>query len=253
MTLKVLVVCKNQEGGEEAKTCKIIKQEGVEVSYAWKNTLTSAELKNADIIVAIGGDGTVLSAAHYIMDKPLLAVNSSPDRSVGALTSITLSELAEKLEEIKKGKYREEKLERMEVFINGKKLDVLALNDVFLGSEKPYHPSKYEIVFNGKKEKQISSGLIFSTGTGSTAWFHSARGKPFSPQEKFIKMIVREPYKSKFYHPTILDLKIQEKEEIEIVSLTDSILAVDSIREFALKTGDKVKIKISLHPLRRII
>ena len=253
MALKALIVCKHHEGTKESDCCNIIKQKDIDFVHSWKNTLSKSELKNIDIVIAIGGDGTVLSASHYLIDKPLLAVNSSPETSVGALTTITTSQLPDKLEDIKNKKFKIENLERIEVSINNVNLEPLALNDVFIGSEKPYHPSKYEIIFKNKKEKQISSGLIFSTGTGSTAWFQSAGGKPFSSQSKFIKMIVREPYQSKLLRQSLLNCEINEKEEIKIIPSTQSILAIDSIREFSLKPDDIVKIKISSHPLKKII
>jgi len=95
---------------------------------------------------------------------------------------------------------------------------------------------------------------LFSTGTGSTAWFKSAGGKEFSPQARYIKMLVREPFfgyrKIKKLH--FLEKTIKEREEIKVIPLTDSILAVDSIRAFKLKAGDEVRIRISKYPLLRI-
>ena len=108
------------------------------------------------------------------------------------------------------------------------------------------------LIFNGKKEEHRSSGLIFSTGTGSTAWFKSAGGKVFSPQSKYIKMIVREPYFGKLRKFSMTEAKIKEKETIEIIPLTRMILAVDSIREIKLNEEDKVRLEISKWPLLRI-
>jgi len=107
--------------------------------------------------------------------------------------------------------------------------------------------------FKEKEEEQRSSGLIFSTGTGSTAWFKSARGEPFSPQSKFIKMIVREPYLGRIKKFSVLNATIYENEKIEVVVLVPSVLAIDSIKEYGLNKGDIVKINISKHPLRRIV
>ena len=203
------------------------------------------------MIIAIGGDGTTLSASHFISDKPLLSVNSSPHTSEGAITTISFENLEEKLEEIKE-KIETEKMERIKVSINGKPINLLALNEVFIANEKAYLISKYKLKFQGKEEIQKSSGLIFSTGTGSTAWFKSAGGQPFSPQEKFIKMIVREPYRRNLFKHEIDKLIIKENEFVEIIPLTDSILAIDSIREIKLKEGDVVRIEISEFPLLRV-
>jgi NAD kinase len=83
--------------------------------YAWKNTLSKKHLEDVDIVISIGGDGTALSASHYLEEKPLLAVNSDPDKSEGALTTLSVGELEEKLEEVKNGfeiEYLEEYLKR---------------------------------------------------------------------------------------------------------------------------------------------
>lgn len=253
--MKALVVCKDRD--DDKKIHKIISESGIDSVYVWKNNLTKKDINGfgeIDFVISIGGDGTALSASHFIDDKPLLAVNLSPGVSVGALTTISVDNLAGKLEEIKLGKFRTEKLERINILINGKTAEHLALNEVFIASEKAYHISKYKIKFKGNEEVQRSSGLIFSTGTGSTAWFKSSGGAPFSPQSKFIRMIVREPYcGDKEYKLLIKDIKINENEEIQIEPLVKSVLAIDSIREYSLNAGDIVKIKISNKPLRRIL
>ncbi len=252
--MKTLVVCKSDPSisNKEIEANKTISNEGFDIIYSWKNNLIKKDLEKIDLIISIGGDGTALSASHFIEDKPLLAVNLSPETSEGALTTITLNNLKEKLEKIKENKFQTEKLERIEISINNQIIDFLALNDVFIGHEKSYLISKYKIKFKEINEKQISSGLIFSTGTGSTAWYRSAGGIPFSPQSKFIQMLTREPYKGKLTHFQNFNLQINENEEIEITPLVPSIIAIDSIREIHVKENDKIKIKISKNPLIRI-
>ncbi|MEM4271615.1 MAG: NAD(+)/NADH kinase [Candidatus Pacearchaeota archaeon] len=252
--MKALVVCKHEKNDNDDEVHKILESSGIEMAYAWKDALTKKEYDSIDFVISIGGDGTALSASHFLVDKPLLAVNSNPEKSVGALTTITLKELAVKLDEIKAGNFKTENLERMQIMINGNISDFLALNDVFIASEKAYNISKYKIRFKGVEEMQRSSGLIFSTGTGSTAWFKSAGGIPFSPQLKFIKMIIREPYCGKVACSLRLQgIEIKENEEIEVIPLVKSVLAIDSIREYTLNPNDIVKIKISNSPLRRIL
>ena len=254
--LRVLVVCKHPENSSEAYFFQSFKEKGFNVVFSWKNSLKKSDLKNIDLVVSVGGDGTALSASHFLYDKPLLAVNFSPQTSEGALTTISIEKLHEKLEEIRQGNHKIERLERIEVLVNGKVKDSVALNEVFIANEKVYHMSKYELKIKkgGKieKEKQFSSGIIFSTGTGSTAWFKSAGGESFSPQERHIKLIVREPYMRTLHKFKILKRTIEEGEEVEVIPLTEMILAIDSIRKFKLKSGDKIVIKPSRYPLLRI-
>ena len=251
--IKVLVVCRDAHDTNEGSACRDVKKEGFEVIHAWKNSLKKEDLKEVDFVISIGGDGTALSASHYLTDKPLLAVNSAPGKSEGALTTLNIDELKEKLDEIKEIGYKTEKLERIEVYVNEKKIDFLALNEVFIANEKAYLISKYKIKYKSVEEEQRSSGVIFATGTGSTAWFKSAGGESFGSQEKFIKMTVREPYLGKLGKFRLMNAKINEGEEIEIIPKINSVLAIDSIRETKLKEGDRVKIKISDNPLKRIV
>ena len=252
MKMKVLVVCKD-EGSKKDESCIMIEEEGFEVVYAWKNTLGKKELEGVDFVISIGGDGTALSASHYLEDKPLLAVNSKPGKSEGVLTVINIGDLDEKLKEIKKKGFELEELERMKVSVNGKDLGMLVLNDVFIANEKAYLISRYKLKIDGQEEEQKSSGLIFSTGTGSTAWFRSAGGKPFSAQSKHIKMIVREPYHGKLSSFSMVRKTLNEKEKAEVEILCPSVLAIDSIREFKLKEGDRVVIEIAEKALKRIV
>ena len=255
--MRILVVCKHAENSREARVLKRASENGFEIKYSWKNTLSAEELLGIELVVSIGGDGTALSASHFLIDKPLLAVNSDPEKSEGALTTLTIDELEEKLEEIRKGKMKAEKLERIEVFINGKLQNPLALNEVFMANEKAYLVSKYKLrlMVNGvvAEERQKSSGLIFSTGTGSTAWFKSAGGKPFSAQSRHIEMLVREPYIRRLNKFKILWAKIGEEDYAEVVPESEMILAIDSIREIKIGVDDKVKIKMSDKPLFRVI
>ncbi|MEI6849864.1 MAG: NAD(+)/NADH kinase [archaeon] len=250
--MKTLVVCKHPEGAIESDSCRLIEKHFSPI-YAWKNNLEKKDLKDIDLVIALGGDGTVLSASHYLTEKPLLAVNSSPTKSEGALTTLSVANLGTKLNAIKNGKFKTEKLERIEVFINDKPLDILSLNEVFIANEKAYLISKYKISFKSKEEEQRSSGLIFSTGTGSTAWFKSAKGTPFAADSKFIKMITREPYKGKLGKFSLTEATINEGEEFHVYPLCNSVLAIDSIHEFKVKEGDKITLRISSHPLLRII
>ncbi len=254
--LRALIVCKYPKTSKESSICNLLNHVGFKFKYHWKNSLKPNDLKDIDIVISIGGDGTALSSSHYLLDKPILAVNSDPKKSEGALTTISINDIEKKLDDIINKIYEYELLERIEVHINGKLQNPLALNEVFIANEKAYLVSKYKLKIIKdsikREEEQRSSGLIFSTGTGSTAWFKSSGGKPFNSEKKFIKMIVREPYFGRLGKFSIINETFNEKDEIEIITKTKTVLAIDSIREFKLKIGDIVKIKISKWPLKRI-
>ena len=218
------------------------------VSCFWKNSLKEKNLQNKELIISIGGDGTFLSASHFVKNQTIIGINSNKKRSEGVLTSESIENLKAKLKKIKEGKFRVKEYKRVKAKIFQKDKCILteyALNEVYVGNVNPHHTSKYTLLFKGKKENQVSSGILISTGTGSSAWYKSMGGKPFSKTKNFLKFIVREPYSRKIHKTKIKKGKIKEKEVLEIKNFfSHNILAIDSIRSYKLKKGDKVILSI---------
>ena len=250
--MKALVVCKHPNKEDSAKACKVV-EGSFEVLHEWKDTLTKANLEDVDVVVGIGGDGTILSASHYVEDELLVGVNSNVNTSEGALSTVTVDNLSEILKGILDKKEVVEKLERIDVLINGKSVGMYALNEVYVGHDKAYRTSKYNLEVNGKSEEQRSSGILVVTGTGSTAWYASAGQKPFDSLAKYLMMFVREPYSGRIYKPTLLREKVDDDGEVKIVPLVPSIVVLDSIREIHVKIGDEIVIKRSSFVLNRVI
>src|SRR4030042_1726735 len=140
-------------------------------------------LDKSDLVITLGGDGTFIKAANLLEDSLILGINSNPDLSEGALTLINLNEL-HKLKEILSGKFSIGLSQRAKITINGKPANIFATNEIYIGCEFQFHSSRYKIIFNGIEEEHRSSGVIVSTGTGSGAWFNSAGGKIFNPDEE---------------------------------------------------------------------
>ncbi len=208
--------------------------------------------KNHDLLITLGGDGTFVKAAN-LTDSLILGINSNPENSEGALTSITVNEI-NKLERLKEKNFEIIERQRIEVKLNGNILDEKAINEVYVGTLSQFHISRYKIKFKEKEEEQRSSGIIISTGTGSNAWFLSAGGKPFGYSEKKICFIIREPYFGKrIFIPKLLNGEIFEDEALEIESVRDfgGIIAVNEVI-YNFNKGDRVEIKLSKKPLKVI-
>ena len=124
-----------------------------------------------DVVVAVGQDGLVANTAKYLDGQPLLGVNPDPERFDGILLPFQPSKAKQAvlltLEE--KAKVREVTL--AEASLNdGQKL--LAFNDLFVGA-KSHVSARYKIQIDRKSESQSSSGVLISTGAGSTGWLSS--------------------------------------------------------------------------------
>jgi NAD kinase len=210
-------------------------------------------LKDADLILTVGGDGTFVKAAHLSEDSLILGINSNPKTSEGALTSITIDEIGQ-LKNLDIEKFEVIERQRADVILNNKLLDEKAVNEVYIGTASQFHNSRYKIKFKNKEEEQRSSGIIVSTGTGSEAWFLSAGGKPFNYSDRKLKFIIREPYTGKrIFVPALLNGEIFEGEKLNIESTREfgGIIAInDSVYDF--NAGDIVEIKLSDKPLRVI-
>jgi len=168
----------NQKIIVEKESCEILSD----------NTLPSIARdqlgKNCDLLIVVGGDGSLLHAAHAIVqdETPVLGINRG---SLGFLTDIHPKELS-KIEAILNGKYILEKRFLFSSIIknHGKTLGTaIALNEVALIPDIVPHMIEFEIYIDNQFVcSQDSDGLIIATPTGSTAYALSAGGPIIHPQ-----------------------------------------------------------------------
>lgn len=168
-----------------------------------------------DIVVIIGIDGLVANTAKYLDGQPLVAVNPDPDHIDGVLLPFNVSTAIPMARNVLKGTFRSRKISMAEASLNDGQ-SLLAFNDFFVGV-KSHVSARYLIQSQGVQEHHSSSGVIVSTGVGSTGWmssmFNMANGimvgsKPGNREnplpllrmkwedEKLV-YIVREPFVSK--------------------------------------------------------
>lgn len=166
-----------------------------------------------DLVVTIGIDGLVVNTAKYLNGQPLIAVNPDPIHIDGILLPFTVNQISSVLETVLKGQHRIRTITMAEVQLNdGQRLR--AFNDLFIGT-KSHTSARYQIKLGKQLEKQSSSGIIVSTGAGSTGWMssimhmanglirqfgsstHSIQPVPLSWEDEKLIFAVREPFVSK--------------------------------------------------------
>jgi len=149
------------------------------------------DIADCDIVITIGGDGTILGAgiSAAIANKPLLGINTG---RLGFMATLEKDELW-KLGELKMGRYS--KSRRMLLNVNG----TLALNDVVF-HRKSSRLSEFT-VFSGDVEETIvevfkvrADGVIISTPTGSTAYSLSAGGPIIEPELECFLVTALSPH-----------------------------------------------------------
>lgn len=133
--------------------------------------LPSYQFSKHDTIVVIGQDGLVANTLKYLSGQPVIAVNPDPARFDGKVVPFEVAQLAGVAKRTLSGDMNLRAVTLAEATTNdGQRLQ--AVNDLFIGP-KTHTSARYELCWQGQRETQSSSGLIVSTGFGSSGWFQS--------------------------------------------------------------------------------
>ncbi len=153
-----------------------------------------------DLVVTVGGDGTLLAASHRVgPDTPIVGVNSAPSHSVGFFCAVKKGSVLAGLSAALDGSMKGATLSRMRVELNGECLHKRVLNDALFCHECPAATSRYILMVtqpdgSSEEEEQRSSGLWIGPAAGSTAAQRSAGGRMLPLTSRKIQYVVREPY-----------------------------------------------------------
>ncbi|MEJ1971145.1 MAG: sugar kinase [Lacunisphaera sp.] len=124
-----------------------------------------------DLAVALGQDGLVANALKYLDGQPLIGVNPDPARYDGQLLPFQVRDLPRIVPEVFRHLRPVKAVTMARASLsNGQK--IYAVNDLFIGP-KSHGSARYRINHNGSAERHSSSGVIVSTGLGSTGWLRS--------------------------------------------------------------------------------
>jgi NAD+ kinase len=147
-----------------------------------------------DIVVTVGGDGTLLHASHNVADTPVLGINSAPTTSVGFFCGTRRGEVEPVLRSALRGNLKRVSLARMQVTLDGEIVDARVLNDALFCHRSPAATSRYIVEKGDTVEEQKSSGFWLGPAAGSTAAQRSAGGKVLPFASRKLQLVVREPY-----------------------------------------------------------
>ncbi|MCL2054502.1 MAG: NAD(+)/NADH kinase [Oscillospiraceae bacterium] len=183
------------------KVCALLNELGIEVcaDAKYKSELAQKEFvqfgeisalsEACDVIIAIGGDGTILKASAHASQnaKPLLGINTG---HLGFMASMEIDEISD-LSKLKSGEYSIENrmmLDALHVKADGEKETYTALNDVSVMRIVPKITS-FEVSTEGYAVSSMrSDGVVFATPTGSTAYALSAGGPILEPRTECIQL-----------------------------------------------------------------
>ena len=189
-----------------------------------------------DLVVAVGQDGLVANAAKYLSGQLVIGCNPDPSRYEGVLVRHAPANVGGLVARAAAGDV--EVLERtmvQAVLDDGQRL--LALNEIFVG-HRSHQSARYRLVAAGREERQSSSGVVVTTGTGATGWGrsialerHSELAMP-APPERALAFFVREAWPSVATGATLTEGRIE----------TDAALAIHSeMNEGGVAFGDGIE------------
>ena len=209
--------------------------------------------RRAEVIVVLGGDGTLLSVARLVNNHevPILGVNLG---SLGFLTAITLNELYTVMADILKNRFRVSKRMMLiaQVYRQGKMISsYTVLNDLVINKGALARIIELETTIDqGYLTTFKADGLILSTPTGSTGYSLSAGGPIVYPT---LDSIIISPICP--HTLTNRPLLVPPKAGIEIVLVSedgDVSLTMDGQIGFALQQHDRISITKADHAIKLI-
>jgi hypothetical protein len=203
-----------------------------------------------DIVLVLGQDGLVANTLKYLDGQPLIAINPDPARYDGILLPFVVEDALTIIKEVLNDGRNIQAITFGEVKLNDGQY-LLAVNDFFIGV-KGHSSARYEVIVDGKRERQSSSGVIVSTGLGSTGWFKSLMTgaariaetmghvlpgtvyeKGVSWDSDFLFYMVREPFPSTYTGTELTFGRVTKSKKLEIVSNMpiDGIIFSDGVEQ----------------------
>ena len=188
----LLVYKKNFEGvhDESLQSVKDVlaaQPDKIRVDIRAREQVRRADFIGRDLVIVLGGDGTLTSISHNIdSNTPVMGVNShprsgDPNGSVGFYMDSNIETFTQDLEAALSGNAIVNRLPRLQATIettSGNKIrSDPAMNDLLVANTHQYAPSKYNLRRGDIDIKQQSSGLLFSTWLGQGAWFNQIARK----------------------------------------------------------------------------
>lgn len=235
------------------EVCDVLNRSGIQVSisaeymheFGEKSFVLFEDINEAvrtsDIVIAIGGDGTILRCAKFLMgtDTKLLGINTG---TLGFMAGLEADEL-DKLSQLKTGEYDVSERMTIDVVIHEKDGDTVftALNEVSARSVS-FRISDFEVYSDGYLiGKYRADGVLFSTPSGSTAYALSAGGPVIEPDLECIEMTLICPH-SLFSRATLFSAHRKLKLMDRTAGEDSIVISVDG--ELNKRIGENESIEI---------
>jgi NAD kinase len=195
-----------------------------------RSFLPNYQFSPDDIVVVIGQDGLVANTLKYLNGQPVIAINPDPKRWDGRLLPFEMGQLDSVVKRVMTDSMADKTITFAEASTNdGQRM--LAVNDLFIGPQS-HTSARYNLSWSDKTEMQSSSGVIISTGFGSTGWLQSilagahgvvggrseAEINGFGWDKQRLQFAVREPFPSNTTGTELVFGQVQGAEKLTLES-----------------------------------
>lgn len=197
---------------------RALRAAGVGYSKVYRARLRPAMTERRQLVVSVGGDGTLLDASRKVGTTPTLGVNSDPAHSVGFLCAAHRGTFSALLEAILAGRLKPTVVRRLGGAVDGTPLPFPVMNDVLIAHKNPAATSRVLLEHQGIVEDQKSSGIWVSTGAGSTAAMSSAGGEIVGLADPRAQLRVREPFMADGPRLKLASLWLEDGDEVQVTS-----------------------------------
>ncbi|MGF6834161.1 NAD kinase [Paenarthrobacter sp. TE4293] len=218
-----------------------------------------------DIIAVVGQDGLVANVAKYLNGQPVIGIDPEPGANPGVLVRHTPAAAAALLRAADPARLHCQDLTTVTATLDdGQQLS--ALNEVFIGHAS-HQSAKYTVTApsftqpGGQTERQSSSGLIVSTGTGATGWCASialergGRALP-APTDPRLAWFVREAWPSPVTGASLTEGVLEAGELLRITVASDQLVVFGDGMEndrLTASWGQEITVHLGKRPLRLVV
>lgn len=239
--------------GMQASVCLPFQREGYGEELGLPMRPLQQEIRQADLLIAFGGDGTILHLARTVAlhSVPVLGVNLG---SLGFMSELEVNEL-DRLRDLAQGRFTVESRMMLDVSVlrEGRQVyNNIALNDAVVSKGSIARVVRLDIFTEeGRLTKVGGDGIIVSTPTGSTGYSMAAGGPIVEPTARNLLLTPICP------HSTRSSSYVLSPEHVITVEAADAnrkfvYLSVDGGKAFSLKNGDQVRVSTSKYTTRLV-
>jgi NAD kinase len=248
--------------------------QGVKSQLIERDYLPQFTFGEDDLVVTVGPDGLVVNTAKYLRTQPIFAINPDPGVIEGILLPFSGATAVRHMGEVLLGKHQIQSVTMAKATLNNGQ-SLLAFNDLFIGP-RTHTSARYQITHGKRSEEQSSSGIIVSTGAGSTGWLKSVyagaagiiqalggnvslpeKNGRFGWDEDYLVFAVREPWPSKTSKANVVFGVITKDKPLVLAShmAGQGVIFSDGIEQDSLgfNAGQIAQIGIAEHKAKLII